>query len=161
MQAKILVDTAPALRALEQLQEDAPRVIGNELRNLAQDAAASARAKAPGRLRQGVKVEDAAKLGNGAIGAVVIVNDIPIYSPEATDGRARRVARWTNHGTRGNADRRAVKKPGRVASREPGTGIKPQRWLRPVSQAKRKKAIENALIRTARKLGFDVSGGVS
>lgn len=141
--AKVNADAAAW--AFDRLGEDAPRLVRLELRNLATDRMMEARAKAPGKLRIGWRVEEIG-VGRDKTGFVVLPSDKPLYGDKP-------VARWVNFGTGSKADRRRVKDNNRAHA-----GQKPQRFLRPVPKKVQKQAVEKALIRAARRAGFDVSG---
>jgi hypothetical protein len=124
------VDTAAAEHAFDQLASDGPRVVSNALRSLATTAAATSSAKAPGRMRGRVRVHDVSQ------GDVVALfygpDDVAIYGP------GTRVGWWTSKGTYRQ---------------------KPRRFLKKLTSRQKDEAVHKALLRAARRAGFDTSGG--
>jgi hypothetical protein len=67
-----------------------------------------------------------------------------------------RVPNWLNYGTRGRR-RRKTKEPGRVASRGPGTGIKPRGFVKGMSKTRQSERIAHVILVVAKRAGFDAT----
>jgi len=133
-----------ALRAFDQLGELGPKLVMNELRSLATDQMHAAQSKAPGSLRFGWRIDEMSDPAtNDTFGFAVLSED------KAKHGE-KPVARWTNYGTGDKADKRKIRD-----GNESFLGQRPQRFLRPVSKARKEKAVLNALTRAARRSGFE------
>ena len=125
-----------AERAFDMLGTDGPRVAHNALRELAYKQAAENASRAHGALASLMRVRD---YSEGDITVFLIAPDDISYYGQDKDGDNRRVAVWTNHGTR--------------------TGIQAQKWFRRVPKTKQKGAVADAINRAARRAGFTVFGG--
>lgn len=147
MEPRVRVDADAAMRAFDLLEQDGPRVVMNELRTLANETKAHGEMHAPGSLASGWRVAEMADPDTSAtFGWAAMPTDKPKHS-------GKPVARWVNYGTgaqgrggtRAQHDRRYVGQPA-------------QRFLRKASKAKQVEACYKALLRTARRLGFEVGG---
>lgn len=144
MSAEVRAQTA--IRALEALEADGPRLVKSALRSLAEETLRNAQAQAPGKIRYALKLEDVVGDNGDTFGYFVGPADKPLYDDKP-------VARWTNYGTGQKADKRVVD------ANLDFPGQRAQRYLRKVSKARQTKAAEMALIRTAQRLGFNLTPG--
>lgn len=162
---KAKVDADSAMRAFDSLATDGPRVVHNTLRSLADEAKRRAQAKAPGGLKRGWRVSPLADPSTGdEFGVGVATPDQLLYERRYARRKNQRslegdgvlrVARWANYGTGDKADGRVIRDGNRSFK-----GQKPQRFLRPVPKARQQRECQEALVRTARKIGFTEGHGL-
>ena len=147
MDADLRIETLAVEKALDFLGEGAGHgIIKDELEKLANEAAGQSRTKAPAGIQ--IEVQDGSDDQSGFIAFLV-------GGTHPSDSTGKRVPRWLDKGTLGNA--RGVRKPGRRYSRAPGTGIRPRRFIRKVSKTRIAIAAGNGVAEAARRAGFDVS----
>jgi hypothetical protein len=147
VEPRVRVDADEAMRAFDLLERDGPRVVMNELRTLANETKVHGEMRAPGSLASGWRVEAMQDPDTSdTFGWAAMPSDKPRHG-------GKPVARWVNYGTgmqgRGGA---------RVAHDARYVGQPAQRFLRKVSKAKQVEACHLAIVRTARRLGFEVGG---
>lgn len=142
------VDADAAMRAFDMLETDGPRVVMNELRTLANETKFHGEMTAPGSLARGWRVEEMADPDTSeTFGWAAMPTDKPTHG-------GKPVARWVNFGTGAQGGGKGVAHDGRYV------GQRAQKFLRKPSKSKQMDAVYNALVRTARRAGFDVGGSL-
>lgn len=136
-----------AMRAFDQLESDGPRTVQNVLKNLATESKEFGENFAPGRLAIGWRVEEMADPATSdTFGYAASPTDKPIFG-------GKPVARWVDRGTGSQASAGIDANPAHAGQRA-------QRFMRKAGKRRQVSEIHKALVRTARKAGFNV-GGVS
>ena len=140
------VDIEPMLKSLRKLDDRGRQLVDMALQNVAEDEAQAAAGRAPGSIGRKIRVYQ--KAGLRRVGHVAFL--IGVEMSNAND----RVGNWINYGTLGKRPKRKTRKPGTKYGRT--GGIKPRRFIRQVSKAKRLAAMLEAVKKAARDSGFDV-----
>jgi hypothetical protein len=148
MEPRVTVDADAAMHAFDLLEKDGPRVVMNELRTMANETMFHGQMTAPGSLATGWRVEAMNNPDTSAtFGYAASPTDKPMHG-------GKPVARWVNYGTGAQGVGRGVSHDGRYV------GQRAQKFLRKPSKKRQMDLIYNALVRTARKCGFDVGGAM-